>query len=106
MSHARFMTVSRTFKEMLETPKVDCMIMTRETFKSLEKYINLIDQDPSIGNIDFRLSGLKVFFHRWLGDLIVYGDSENKVIKKIIDSCENRKDDQFHQGIKIKEVIR
>ena len=84
MSHARFMTVSKTFKEMMETPRVDCMIMTRETFRTLEKYlIRMGDENQTIP-----LSGIRVYFHQWLGDLIVYGDSTNKVIKRIIETCE------------------
>ena len=102
MSHARFMTVSKTIEDMMETPRVNVMIMTRETFRCLEKYLTKMGQE----NQTIPLSGVVIYFHRWLGDLIVYGNSENKVIKRIIETCENRKDDIFHQGIKNKEVIR
>jgi len=85
MSHARFMTISKTFKEMMETPRVDCMIMTRETFRTLEKYlIRMGDENQTIP-----LSGIRIYFHQWLGDLIVYGDSTNKVIRRIIETRED-----------------
>ena len=94
MSHARFLTVSKTFQEMLKSPKTDCMIMTRETFESLEKYIE------RTSGASFGLRGITVYFHKWLGDLIVYGNSQNRVIKRIIESCDDRR------GRKIKEVVQ
>lgn len=85
MDNFRFMTVSKTFQEMLKTPRIDCMIMTRETFKTLEKYLDRLEVEPGI----FEVTGqIKIFFHQWMGDLIVYGDSKNQVIRTIIGTCE------------------
>lgn len=111
MKDFRFMTVTKTFKQMLASPRVDCLIMTRETFEDIKAYIKKEDlgdltyqADPASPLV--KLTGMRIYIHRWLGDLIIYGDSTNKTMRQIIETCENRRDDPYLQGIKIEEVIR
>lgn len=63
------------------------MIMTKETFRTLEKYLKRMETVKS----SIVLGEVTIYFHRWLGDLIVYGDSKNKVIRRIIETCEGNR---------------
>lgn len=76
----RFWEAGKTFKEMFSEPCVDVMIMTRDNYDLLKRYCEEVENPIPLG--------IKIFIHKWVGDLILYGSRKNKLVKQILETCD------------------
>lgn len=80
-----FEKLAELIREIGQTPKVDVIIMSPEVWGKVKKA--LPDEPRDMSSPGCQLGALRVFLHPYLGDVIVYGSSENKLIKTILSTC-------------------
>lgn len=78
--------LAELIKEIGQTPKIDVIIMSPKVWEQVKAAISTLDQGSTPAML---LGAVKVFLHRYLGDLIVYGNSRNKLIAIILSTCED-----------------
>jgi len=81
----RFEKLAELFEEIEKTPKVDVAIVSPKVYRMLQKALHPLAHDPGPAGL---LSGIKIYIHWALGNVIVYGSSSNEMIQTILSTCQ------------------
>ncbi len=80
-----FEKLAELFEEIKGTPRVDVIIMSPKVYGMLRKALPDMEREPTPMEV---MSPIEIYIHWSLGDLIVYGSRDNKIIQTILSTCQ------------------